>query len=339
MQRIDLFFNEEEHKYTDQFGNVYTSATTKLKEFETPFDKPYNLRRCAEKGRSGQGRYVGMSEKQIDQFWKDTTNGSLARGNETHNELEANVKIANGYYKSSRSLVKEDNKKIKLLTVDDIMDNHDFGELNKDAFLNTVIANKYPDLTKLIIKYCDEGYRMYPELGVYYFEALLSGLIDLPLINFKTKSIIIIDYKTNKHPMLFTSGYYKKNMDGSYTDEFIRTTKRFKAPLAHMEECLGNKYSLQVSYYARLLELKLGFKVKELKIFQIKPKTNEFRDVIEPVETTTHWYDIAYYKREIDKVIDLHKVSIKNKIKLQLGMDFTPTINRLSIDDIKDLLI
>lgn len=315
--RVELYFNEEEHKYTDQFGNVYTSATTKLKEFETPFDKELNLRKCAEKGRVGLGRYVGMNENQIEQFWKDTTNNSLDRGNKTHNQLEENIKLSNGYYKTEKAVYIDNGKRLKLLTVDDIMDNHSFGELDIETFIKTDIAKLYPDFAEIIIDYSKQGYRMYPELGVYYFEALLSGLIDLPLINFETKSIIVIDYKTNKHPMMFQSGYYRKNSDGTYSDDFISTRKRFKAPLGHLPECVGLKYSLQVSYYARLLELKTGFKTKAIKIFHIKPKTNEYRDVIEPVVTETFWYPLVYYKKEIDKVIELHESKIKNTIKRQ----------------------
>ena len=313
--KLEIYFNEELHKYTDNLNNVYTSVTTKLKDFEEHFDREHWINYCYEKGKKGLGRYVGMTKEQIGTFWKDTTEDSCQRGNENHNELELNVKICNGYNRVNGYI------NDRIFTVKDILTNKDFGILEIDKFKQTLIANKYPVFAKKIIDLANDGFYIYPEIGVYSFEHLISGLIDLFLINHNRKEIVIIDYKTNKHPMMFESGYWKKDKDGRYTGDWISTYKNFKTPLTNLSLCIGNKYALQLSMYAGLSERLTGYKIKKLEIFHIKPNSNEYRDVIIPVTYTTEWYLIKYYQLEFKKILQHHLQKISSTRKTQLTLD------------------
>ena len=142
-----LYFNEEEHKYTDDLGNGYISVTTL-------------------------------------------------------------IKTCNGYKLNANGFIND-----RIYTIDDIIGSHKYGKLNLEYFVKTGIREKYPDIFSLIAALVTKGYHIYAEIGVYDSQNLVSGLIDILLI--RNKEFIILDWKTNKAPIRFESGYYDKKLDGT----------------------------------------------------------------------------------------------------------------------------
>lgn len=55
--RRDIFFNEAQHKYTDDRGNVYTSTTTVIGKYEDKFDSTEVAKACHRAGIKGNPKY------------------------------------------------------------------------------------------------------------------------------------------------------------------------------------------------------------------------------------------------------------------------------------------
>lgn len=117
----------------------------------------------------------------------------------------------------------------------------------------------------------EDVYDTLTELRIYDEELGIAGTIDLFVVH-KDKSITLIDWKTNK--AIKKIGYNHK--------------KAFE-PIEDWEDCNYNKYTLQLSLYAYLLERK-GHKIKELILVHLKE--DEFVD-----------YDIKYEKEVIEKLL------------------------------------
>ena len=311
----DIFFNEALHRYTDERNNVYTSVTTLIGQFEKQFDKEAEAEKCAEKGKLGQGRYVGMTKEQILAFWAKGLKESQTRGTKQHDELEKAIKICNNYNRIEEGLINS-----QLYTIPIIINNSSVGELSVDKFLQTKISSKFPSFRDVVLKFVDSGYRLYPEICTYNTEYLVSGLIDLLLLNINTNSFVILDYKTNKKPLEFRSGYYKKNFDGSYTHDFIEKEEYFKAPLNTLPYHKGNIYNLQLSTYAYLTEL-LGFKNTDLLLFHMRPEINKYGDVIKDSMITSEWHTMSYLKPYVGKMINTHYNKILSTINTQTKLN------------------
>lgn len=258
MGKIDIYFNEEQHRYTDSLGNVYTSVTTKISQYYPKFDEAGMARRCAKIGKNPSHpkyhRYKGKTAKQLIKEWDKQRDDALLLGNNKHNYLEDAVKSANGYRRIKGKLIDD-----KIYTVEDLMIEHTYGEINLDIFKSCGVEDNYPKIFNLIKDLADAGYRFYAEVGVYNSKYLISGLIDLLAVNFELEHFIIIDYKTNKADIVFNSGYFEKDNNGNLTDKFITREEYFYPPVAHLNTSVGNKYSLQLSMYG-LLASQFGLK-------------------------------------------------------------------------------
>lgn len=299
-KELEIYFDEFKHKYTDNFKNPYTSVTTKLSEFEKKFDKELEASKCAEKGSQGKGRYVGMTKQQILRQWSVGLKYSQNRGNKEHSRLEESIKLCNGYTRVNGNYING-----RIYTVKDILLNPNHGELDINKFLKTNIAIRFPDFASLIVEYSRNGYRLYPEICTYSYEHLISGLIDLLLINFNSGNFSIVDYKTNKKRLIFKSGYYKKNYNGTYTNEFIEKAEYFKAPINTLEYSKGNLYNLQLSFYANLTE-RFGLVHQDNLLFHIRPEIDEYGDIIDNNNIETEWYTMTNLKKDINKILNVH---------------------------------
>lgn len=119
--------------------------------------------------------------------------------------------------------------------------------------------------------------QLFSEVLVYSTDLLIAGTSDLVEFNPETNEICIFDIKTNE-------SLYKK----SYNN--------FLFPLNKTPENKINFYSMQLSAYAFLLELK-GFAVKpNFKIFWVNPANQEIEII-----------PIKYLKSDVEKIIQHYK--------------------------------
>ena len=100
MEKLNkIFFDEPTHKYTDEYGNVYTSMTTCIKQYTEEFAKLDIARACERIGRNPNHpkylKYRGKSAKQLMHEWDDTSTKACEKGNMKHNYLEAIIDNAN----------------------------------------------------------------------------------------------------------------------------------------------------------------------------------------------------------------------------------------------------
>lgn len=245
---IKLFFDEELHKYTDEYGNTYTSVTTYLGDFSNKFDVDTMARNCARAGRKGNPKYVGKTEAMLKAQWSYLTKIACDAGNEKHSFLETAIKQSTGYTTIGQ------NKYIKgrIHTIPSILNNPSYGRIDYSYFLTSGIKDKYPTIYQAITILHNQGFSFYAEIGVFSISHLISGLIDLLAI--KGNLFYIIDWKTNKAPIRWEAGYYEKDNFGNLTDSYRLTMQKMKKPISHLEDSTGNKYGLQLNMYAGLTE-------------------------------------------------------------------------------------
>jgi hypothetical protein len=288
-----IYFNEAEHKYTDNLGNVYVSVTTLISKYHTKFDTKTVAHRCALAGQRGNPKYAGKTAKQLEEEWKLTTEEACNKGNRKHNYLEETIKKSNGYNREADTLYINDN----LYCVPDIIVNPKFGGVDLDYFVSTGIKDRYPVIYSILEDLISKGYRAYSEIGIYNTDYLISGLIDLLLI--KDNYFFIIDWKTNKAPIKYESGYFEKDVIGNMTDNFVYKNTYFNSPLGHLQDSTGNKYALQLSMYAYLTE-QCGLVNKGNILCHIRD-INE-KEVVKPLV-------MPYMKREIYSMLNHYKVT------------------------------
>ena len=127
----------------------------------------------------------------------------------------------------------------------------------------------------------DKGIKMLSEIRV--FNNYFCGSIDFLLIN-KNNSVDILDFKcTNK---IFNGEFIIGNLKKAYE------------PISHLNGYNFSKYSLQLSFYAYLLENSpyfkhLNLKINELKILHLRKNY-----------PTSHIYRVKYLKEEIENIIE-----------------------------------
>ena len=250
-----IYFNEKEHKYTDDLANPYISCTTLVSEYINKFDEELMSERCAKAGRNGNPKYAGKTATQLKSEWATTRILACARGNERHDFLENTIKDSNGYKKIEGTRYIND----RIYTIADILEDDSYGRVYLDFFVKTGIKEKYPQIYILIKYYVEQGYKIYSEVCAFNYDCKISGLIDLLLI--KDDTFVIIDWKTNKADITWTSGYYQKDAEGNLTDNFVEKNEYFKYPLVHIPDSIGHHYTLQLSIYNYLVE---GFGLKHI---------------------------------------------------------------------------
>jgi hypothetical protein len=262
MSNIDIFFNSDTHTYTDSAGNTYTSVTTVIGKYGEKFDTYKMAKLCEEAGKRGNPKYAGKTAKQLIVEWDRITKHAISVGNAKHDYLETNIKKSNNYKIFERGLTSG-----RLYTIADILNNPNHGLVDLGYFIKLGVKDRYPSIFEFIRLCTEKGYRMYPEIGTFSSKYLVSGLIDLLLV--KGDTFVIADWKTNRDPLTYESGYFEKDESGFVTSNFIRTNKYFSYPLQSTPYSKGYIYSLQLSTYAALTEM---FGLKHLKsiLFHIR---------------------------------------------------------------------
>lgn len=295
-----IYFNEEEHKYTDDLGNGYISVTTLIGKYTTEFKKEAIAEACERIGRNPNHpkfeKYRGKTKKQILWEWEQETIKACTKGTKKHSYLENCIKSCNGYKLNNNGYIND-----RIYTIDDIIANCKYGRLNLDYFTAIGIDVKYPKIYELIAALTSKGYKIYAEIGVYDSKNLVSGLIDVLLI--RGEEFIILDWKTNKAPIRFESGYYDKLLDGRLNlDNFIYKEEYFAPPLDHLPDSIGNHYAMQLSTYASLVE-SWGYKNVGIILCHIRTIESQFDNEDENEEEVVEVYDMPYFKDDVRNMI------------------------------------
>lgn len=160
----------------------------------------------------------------------------------------------------------------------------------ENYILNAEISKENADLEFLIKTVCssyNEYYRRLPEEILYNEEFRLAGASDLILLcsNHKSSKFDIEDFKTNVSKGIQFYDPYGKNL---------------LHPLEHLEACNYNKYALQLSFYAYMMEKMTGKKLRKMNILFIPP------------ENTLAWrrIPVPYMKLEVEAILNFYKGSI-----------------------------
>jgi hypothetical protein len=330
MKKVKILFDPIQHKYTDDEGNVYTSVTTKIKEFEEEYDNEfwamyraldqmgYKLRPDTNKRMiwvqvdKQPGNWYGLKElyngifrtyktpEVIKQEWVDGAKQSTDRGNDKHNALEDAI---NTWFVSTGK---------SYSTPTNIEQNFKFKILNEEELKNSPLSLFEPEIYTTLTNAIKAGFVLYAEQRVYSYEHKVSGTIDVLAV--RGKEFYIIDWKTNKNELKFEAGYYKKAWDANRqaklnTSEFILTDKRLKAPVNDLQNCKGVLYTLQLSMYAYLCEL-WGLECKGLILCHIRPMLNKYDEEILGLDGKckfypAQFYNISYLKSHVHKIINI----------------------------------
>lgn len=303
MEERLMFFDEANHKYTDNYGNAYTSVTTAIHKTVEPFDKEYWAKYKA--------RELNTSTHSIKHQWDTVNKHSVGIGNTKHNYLETSIKSTSKFSKAVNIVTI--NNVVRCFSVYDLQFNSDIGELSIDSFYEK-IGKRYPIIFDTIKYYVERGFRIFSEINVYDPNNLVCGTIDVLLV--RDSEFVIIDWKTNRNEIKFEAGYYKKDKTtNELTNIWVPSTKYLRYPLDNLQDCVGNHYSLQLSTYARLVEL-FGYSNIALILFHIRdsfvtnkygmPAKNEKGIYIidESKPENVNYHIIKYLKSEATKLIE-----------------------------------
>lgn len=287
LEKRIISFDEASHTYKDEFKNPYISVTTLIKkccpEFNTEFWSKY------------KADQLGTTATLIKASWKDISDKSIVKGNGEHKLLEDSINDANGKAKFDY-----DGSYKPTMGLGKIQIN----QTNIYVLQNSPLAKKYPKIYQFLKKHIEDGWTLYAERRVYLAEYLVAGTIDCLLV--KGKLFMIVDWKTNKDKLMFKSGYFKK-VGGVKTDIWIDKKEYMFKPLDRIEHCKGKIYTVQLSLYAKILEL-WGYKCVGLHLFHL------------PNELNVTQINIEYLSQDCQNLL----------IHFKSGSTITKSINRSS---------
>lgn len=309
-----LYFDEGPHKYTDTYGNEYISVTTIIGNYSPKFDKDYWLHKKAKE--------LGITEKELAKRWQDITDEACTRGSHTHNGLEDGIKGSSMFKDAIKYLNQVETG--RCITVADIP-NLKARPLDIEKFKEAT-NNKYPKIYEVFDFYVTRGYTIYSEIGVFLPNLLISGTIDVLAI--KSDRFVILDWKTNKDGLHFTSGYYKKDKTCKpvqLTNNWIEKDEKMLPPFNTLPECNGSHYTIQLSTYARMVELILGIPCVGCGLchigtpFKLNQYGMPYRDekglyeIDKDGEETVNWYHINYIRDMIDAMFRDRRIYLNSK--------------------------
>lgn len=324
-RKVQLSFEPIAHKYTDETGLVYTSATTLVGQYKEPFNKKYwsmytSLKNAGFKVRptdDKKGIWVDNKYKTLDSLyknpinnyqvkaltkhWEDITEIACDRGNEVHDYLEDSINLSKGDIEgvTNEVITPQLSTAISNTGLDVIV--RTVHDLDK-----TTIKERFPEIYYRLLDYIKIGCIIFAEKRIYSTTYQIAGMIDVLIVHPKSKMFCIMDWKTNKDKMHFQNGYYKKIKVGNdwvKSDNYILMGKKLLYPVNNLDDCKGMLYSLQLSLYAYIMEL-WGYKLvaQGLEIFHIRPNLSP------------KLIKIDYKKTEIEKMLKHHYN--KNILKL-----------------------
>ena len=300
-----IFFDEAAHKYTDELGRKYTSVTTVIGFYTTEFKSETIAKACERIGRNPNHRdyqkYKGKSAQQLLTEWKKTTDDACEFGTKRHNFLEGCIKDANNYNRNKGGFIEG-----QICTIDDVIKNHNYGKVKLSLFEQTGLKQKYPSIYAILESLVKKGFNIYAEIGVYDPLYLVSGLIDICAINHKTYEFIIVDWKTNKAPIKYECGYFRKHSNGTLNlEDWVSQDNYFRSPLNNIVDSIGNHYAMQLSTYGYLVST-FGYTFRGLVLCHIRPIEQPFIDR-EFWEESVEIYNIPYMEKDVRLMLDNHR--------------------------------
>lgn len=272
-----ISFNEKLHRYTDEHSNPYTPVTSHIDLYKEAFDEDYWAGRKAIE--------LGITKQQVKDNWAKIRNDACDKGNTIHKRLETSIDDSSLKPKLINPIYNDDCSKLEGY------------EISLDDLRKTPLALHYPKILKLLEFYINQGYKVYAEKRFYLADYLIAGTIDLVLI--KGKSFIIVDWKTNKDDLHFTSGYYRK-VNGIKTNQWVQKKEYYKYPLHKIEVCKGNGYTLQLSSYAWMME-QWGFVCIGLILCHIRELISEVNIL---KEKKVDIMKIDYIKKDVENMFN-----------------------------------
>lgn len=315
--QVRLIFEEAAHKYHDTLGNEYISTTTLLHDLAPKFDKKYWLHKKAVQ--------LGITEKELEEQWNTITKEACERGTNVHNGLEDGIK-GSSKFKQAIQYLNTDEDGGEMITVADLNTiNANYKLLDIKQFKEAT-DNKYDNLYDVFEKYTNYGYKIYAEIGMFLIDYLISGTIDVLLVNEWENKAVIGDWKTNRSGLRFTAGYYrkdKKQHPAQLTSDWVEKKEFLLPPVQHLPHCNGSIYNLQLSMYGKAVNLITGLVIKGCWLAHIDCdfELNEygmpkrFEDGLyhikeNPVEKIT-FYNLPYREQEIDAILADRKLKLK----------------------------
>jgi hypothetical protein len=259
---MKLYFDNRngKHDYIDEFSFKYTSTTTFIHSFVKPFESDKLAKACERIGANPNHpkyeKYKGMKSWQIIQMWDRDAKDGCAIGNTHHDKLEDDINLSMFTTKPQQILT---SKGYTLFTIDDIINNPEYGVIDIDKLNASDLKVIYPEIYDALLIFINKGYSIYVELGLFDFEYKISGLGDIIPIHIKNKHFFVLDWKTNKIPIIKTAGYFDKdNQRNTLLDKFIASDEKLLAPIAHLPNAHYYIYALQLNIYQRMIA-KRGF--------------------------------------------------------------------------------
>lgn len=315
--QVRLIFEETAHKYHDTLGNEYISTTTLLHDLAPKFDKKYWLHKKAVQ--------LGITEKELEEQWNTITKEACERGTNVHNGLEDGIK-GSSKFKQAIQYLNTDEDGGEMITVADLNTiNANYKLLDIKQFKEAT-DNKYDNLYEVFEKYTNRGYKIYAEIGMFLIDYLISGTIDVLLVNEWENKAVIGDWKTNRSGLRFTAGYYrkdKKQHPAQLTSDWVEKKEFLLPPVQHLPHCNGSIYNLQLSMYGKAVNLITGLVIKGCWLAHIDCdfELNEygmpkrFEDGLyhikeNPVEKIT-FYNLPYREQEINAILADRKLKLK----------------------------
>ena len=318
---MKLFFDASPHSYIDSLGFEYISTTTLIHKYVPAFETEELARACARIGANPNHpkyeKYKGMKAWQIKQMWKTDAETGCATGNYHHDRLEDNINLSMYVQKP---LQEKTDKGISLFTIDDVLSNPTYGVISLEKLQQSVVYTDYPEVYKLLVVLVEKGFSLYVEIGLFDFEYKVSGLGDIIPINLTTKECYVLDWKTNKIPIIKIAGYYEKdNQRNVLLDRFVASDEKLLAPLSHFPNSNYYTYGLQLNTYQRMIEQR-GFKCKGRMIIHIRHENYTTEEAVKLQDmslTEKHKIDFVYIENmqtEVDRMFTHHHSSkILNK--------------------------
>lgn len=346
LERRIITFNEADHTYRDEYNDNYISATTLIGTVQKPYDtefwsvyrqvdragvyspRPYPEEREIQVTHNGvKRRYsIGLiksgilpgvqSNHSVKKEWKESTEESCTWGTDKHNYLEYCInRFYSDHVSDSRS---EFNKLTEVTGRLSENQSYRFKVVSVEELNNSPLKDTYPKVYNILVSLINKGYTLYAEVRVYHPDYLVAGTIDVLAI--RGKEFVIVDWKTNKKPLKFIPGYYKKVWDPTRTykyetDEWVDKEERLLYPLNDLMNSKGMIYTLQLSLYAYIMEC-WGYTVKALILCHIRPKLDEEKRIVydangDRIELPAEIYMIDYKKGAIQRLFEFRLKQLK----------------------------
>lgn len=328
-----ITFNEELHRYTDEYNIVYTSATQLIGKVEPEYNsefwavyrvldqfnykpRPYLSSNMIEISFNGQRQRFPVSAFvngllpvskevfQVKQDWEDIKDAACRWGTTKHMFLEDNLNKILNTGKYSIDAIKENTEKSGFA----------FKVTNLKELSESPLKYAYPLIYRQICNYINEGWTLFSEKRVYDAEYQIAGTIDLLLV--KNGECFIIDWKTNRKQLKFTAGYYEKVWNAERTekyetDKWKPTKDTMLFPLNTVPHCKGSTYILQLSLYHYLC-FRWGLKPVSTLLVHIRPQVDKYGKILldkngDRLEHEPEFYQLPIWKKEIRLLVDWHK--------------------------------